>query len=268
MTGSFGNYGWRMDLEDHENLEARAMTFTAPVFDAPASVDHRGWLHVEHQGRLSTCTGHAMSTCLEICEYIDTQGNQVQLNRMFSYITGQQLAGLAGRDQGCTIYGVVEAAKGSGICPESAWPYSGAYTTKIPKSATQIASQHRLKNHTRLRSYDELFAFLAAGQGAAIIGIPWRSDHANAGKILSKNGGRRLGGHALALSGYTEEKDGGRNRIIMSNSHGNGWGDGGHTEVVADLIDAWFDDNYTDVFGVSDLEEFGEIRKPRITALI
>ena len=263
------NYGWRLDLEEHEILNMQAKPCMLDTFTAPDSVDHRDWLKVENQGQMGSCTGHAMTTCLEICEYIDTEGNNIQLNRMFSYITGQTVSGLVGRDQGATIYGVVQAAKSYGICPEELWPYnSNKYTTKIPNQATSIAKEHRLQNHTRLNSYDEIFQFLAAGQGAIIIGIRWMSDHANAGAVLTKNGGRRLGGHALALTGYTSRERRKRSNIIMTNSHGTGWGLNGHTEVEADLIDVWCADNYTDIYGVTDLQEFGRIRKPRITQLI
>lgn len=262
--------GWRIDLEETDELQAESRVFRSAIgaYEAPAAIDHRSWLKVEHQGNLGSCTGHAMSTCGEICEYIDTEGNVTQLNRMFAYLMGQKVSGLLGQDQGATIYGVVKAAMSYGMAPEDIWPYRNVYTTKVPENVYPIAKQHKIKQFTEIKDYADAFDFLATGTGAIIIGIKWRSGHANAGKTLTKDTGRVIGGHALALTGYVDEKWDGEKPLIMTNSHGTGWGDKGHTLVAPELIDRWAKDRYTEMYGVSDLEEYGEIRKPVITALI
>ena len=243
MTHTYS--GWRKDLEP---VSAGTASFTARIYDAPKEVDHRDWLKVEHQGSIGSCTGHACTTALEICNYIQTQGQIIQLNRMFSYITGQEACGLVGKDQGSTIAGVVNAARGAGICPEEVWPYSGRYTTRVPQRAREAANNHKLRQWTRLNSYGQIFDFLAMGQGAVILGIRWTSEYADTDGIIRKVKGRNLGGHALAFTGYTAMRDSRRNRLILTNSHGKGWGRGGHAQVVADVVDEWCEDDYTDCF--------------------
>lgn len=251
--------GWRNDIEPRAELRATACAFAATSFRAPSQVDPRPWLPVENQGQIGSCAGHAITTSLEICNYISTQGRVTALSRMFSYLVGQQAAGLFGRDAGCTISGVVRAAKQVGCCREELFPYPTSYISAIPAAAQEEASQHRLQQHSVLNSYQRVFEFLAAGIGAVVIGVPWRQSLAETEGVIERLQGTVYGGHAVALVGYTTRTaNDGRKYILLANSHGKDWGAAGFAEVAPRVIDAWCADVANcELIGVSDLQVFG-----------
>lgn len=251
--------GWRKDLEDLRSLKAKARTFSASAlgaFTAPEEIDHRGWLQIENQGPVGSCAGHAESTCLEVCNYIATGGNVVQLSRMFCYLAGQQMCGLFGADQGSTIEGVVEASKRVGVCLESTFPYPGRYITSVPNSATIEAAQHKLRSHVNIGGYQQGFDFVGSGVGGLIIGIDWVQSLINCTGIVDSLRGGSVGGHALAIVGYSKRLDRqGRKYLWLANSHGRQWGNNGWAEIAPAVFDYWCQRDV--VIGVSDLENFG-----------
>ncbi len=251
--------GWRMDLEDRNELHRTAVKFSfrAPV-NAPEVINHRGWLSVERQS-ISSCAGHAGSTVAEVCNKIQT-GKGRQFSRMWCYLMGQKRCGLFGRDQGCTIGGVIDALKQDGVPQEATFPYPGRYITKIPQAAIEEAMPHKMRSHQVMRSYDDVYAFLAAGIGAIEIGINWTSSLANnTSGVIESVSGSSLGGHALAFVGYTDRKSrDGRKYIDMVNSHGTGWGNKGFAEVSPEQVDRWCRSSNYEFIGVSDLEAYDE----------
>ncbi len=221
-------------------------------FEAPKKIDPRPWLQIEQQGRMGSCAGHAGTSVSEYINWVDTGGGIVQLSRMFCYIAGQQESGISG-DQGATITGVIQALKKMGICLEETFPYPSSYSDRLSPEAVSEAAQHKILQHSVLKSYDEVFQYLAAGLGAVEIGIPWTSSLANnRDGVIEAAAGQNYGGHALAIIGYTERK-----WPIMANSHGTGWGKNGFAEIHPRLFDEWGRDSYSELIGISDLQEYG-----------
>jgi hypothetical protein len=251
--------GWRKDIEDRQKLHSTAAKF---AFRAPAApppvIDHRSWLKVENQGPVGSCAGHAGSSVAEVCNWIKSGGKVRQFSRMWCYLMGQKHCGLFGRDVGASIGGVVEALMQDGVPQESTFPYPGRYVTAIPQAAVTEAAPHKMGSHAVMRSYDDVFAFLASGIGAIEIGIDWTSSLANntTGVIESVSGGS-YGGHALG--GYSDRRDRqGRQYIWLVNSHGTGWGNQGWAEVAPDVIDQWIRTSDFEFIGMSDLAAYDE----------
>jgi hypothetical protein len=178
---------------------------------------------------------------------------------MFAYLLAQRCDGLSG-DKGATISGAVKAAKQYGICQESTFPYPGRYVTDVPEAAISEASQHRIKNHESLSGYDDCFKWLATGTGVIEIGIPWLGTLANnTNGVIDRADGIEYGGHALAIVGYTKRKDSrGRQYLLMANSHGTQWGAKGFAEIAPALFDEWGRDSYSEMIGMTDLEEYSD----------
>jgi C1A family cysteine protease len=257
MTTNRRYNGWRHDAEPAALRTSAAPFRMAREFTAPEEIDHRAWLAIEDQGNQGSCSGHALSSCLEVCNYYDTQGEIVQLSRQFAYIMAQTVDGLLGRDDGATIYGSVEGAKRFGICREELWPYSGKYVTDAPPGAKEEAARHRLLQHVVLKSYDDTFRWLASGVGAVTIGVMIRESWMNAKGTIETQSGRVVGGHAMAVLGYSKRKDSaGRNYLLLANSWGKSWGAAGWAEINPRLFDQWGSDRNAELIGVTDLEEF------------
>lgn len=249
--------GWRYDVEPPA-LHATAVPFRLTgAFAAPDEIDHRSWLSIEDQGNQGSCSGHALSSSLEVCNYYDAQGQVLQLSRQFAYIMAQTVDGLVGKDEGATIYGSVEGAKRHGICREELFPYTGTYHTDVPRAATEEAAQHKLLKHVVLKNYDDVFRWLASGVGAVTIGIMIRESWLNAKAVIDTQTGRIVGGHAMAVLGYSKRQDtAGRNYLLLANSWGRSWGGAGWAEINPRLFDQWGADRNAEMIGVTDLEEF------------
>jgi C1A family cysteine protease len=251
--------GWRNDLEDRASLEAGSKAFTlAAPGDAPDEIDPRPWLNIENQAQEGSCAGHMMSSILELCNYIATAGQVIQLARMFCYLTGQKQCGLLGGDNGCTIQGVMEAAKQVGICKEDTFPYTGQYSTKIPDAAFVEAKPHTLGVYSMLKNEREVFAFLSSGNGGVGMGVDWRQSLAgNKDGLIESSTGGVMGGHAVPLVGYSKRKDTrGRNYYLLPNSWGKTWGNNGWAEVAPVVVEQFFNEGAA-IFGASDLHSFG-----------
>ncbi len=250
--------GWLHEDEDLEYLHQDDATFAyADADDAPETFDPRDWLQVEQQGSLGSCAGHAASTATEICEFLETKGDKVQLSRAFAYIFGQHEASIIG-DRGCTITGVVKSLKKNGICSEESWPYVADYPAihDVPEAAIVEARRHKIVNHSYLQSYQETLNYLQSGQGAVIIGIPWTAGLANnqSGVIRSDNSrGKNLGGHAVCLCGWSAPEGGGNPWLILANSHGKKWGKNGFAVCSPGWIDNNAGQRSAEFIGVSDL---------------
>jgi len=107
MADEYPGLGWLADEEQRGLLHETATPFklSGPMMRAPEKYDPRSFLKVENQGQVGSCTGHASSTCSEICENIETKGGNTQLSRGFCYIMGQRESGITG-DRGATISGI------------------------------------------------------------------------------------------------------------------------------------------------------------------
>lgn len=261
------NLGWNTDVEDREYLRKGGAKYTVygTPKDAPASFDPRTILRTEDQGNMSSCTGHGGSSGLEACIYIDTQGTvkDVQMSRMFAYITGQRQSGISG-DNGATISGLVQGFKQVGCSREESFPYPAKYTNRLPAEAVAEASKYKIVNHSSFSNYAEVFDWISRGMGPVVIGITWYNKLAQCSGIVETSDlrGGSLGGHCLLLWGYSERKDSqGRNYLWMLNSHGVQWGLRGWAEVAPSVVDTWGGGRNTEMIGISDLTSFDKARK-------
>jgi C1A family cysteine protease len=257
------NYGWRHDLEDRAWLRGAQVPFDAVRFRAvrpPPQIDPRPSLTIKDQKELGACSGFSRATLSEVLNSIKTKGDGTAiLSPMFAYLTNQEECGCFGSDDGATIAGSVQAAMKAGICREETFPYTGVYTTNIPSSAFDEGGQHLVKSHAVLNGYNDCFHYLATGTGVIQIGIPVTEGFENCTGALNQAAmnGNDLGGHALAIVGYTPRKDSqGRNYLILVNSWGTGWGENGTAEVEPALFDQWSRDGYSELIGISDLQAY------------
>src|SRR5690606_25614941 len=117
----------------------------------------------------------------------------------------------------------------------------------------------RIKSHSVLKTYEQVFDYLAAGVGAVEIGISWGVANTPVVESYKASGG----GHAVAFLGYSKRKDkDGRNYLWLLNSWGESWGNKGWAEVSPAVVDAMGRAPYTGMIGMSDLEGEGVVPRP------
>lgn len=245
--------GWRVDIERYDELKNTETPFNLPMMgDPPEEIDPRPYHKVENQGNQGSCQGHDISSCVEHCYHI--AANEVkQFSRAHGYYGTQKIDGIRG-DQGSTISGGVKLVSEIGIVTEDVWPYPSGYNPTPPVSwekIAELAAPFKIRSHSVLKGYDDLFNYLASGVGAVTIGTGWGFKPVN-GVVEKYSGGS--GGHATAVLGYSKRKDSkGRNYFWLLNSWGEGWGTKGWAEISPTAMANALNTNYAVAIGVSDL---------------
>ena len=261
--------GWDPSLERDDELSQMEVSthewFGSNFsYSTPPEVDPRNLITVANQGRMGSCQANSLTTCAELCYAIATgKGRSIEFSRMFAYMETQRIDGLLGRgDVGSTITGGVKVAREIGFIHESMLPYTDQYPRQSP-----VTDEHRkaagaflMQTAVRMRSYDDVFQFLASGQGGVHIGIEWTpgmNQPGPGGFVDSYTGGRisgKHGGHSVCFVGYLAKKDrAGRNYLILANSWSQRFADGGYAYVSSTAVDEMFRRQFTYMFGLSDL---------------
>lgn len=238
----------------------RAFGGTTEMLAYPPELDPRKIIRVENQRNRNSCVGHGMSSCGEICYYLDSGAKEPppQFSRWGCYILAQTESGFLGRDQGAGVGGAVKASVKYGFPPEANWPYpadSVRYSSKIPDGALAAANPFQLLQHVNIDSYDQGFEYINQGKGGLIIGIDWTTGLANGtGDItLADLNTKKIGGHCVFLWGYLAD-----GRLWMGNSHSEGWGQSGWRPVRPEVVDRWA--KQEEVYGMSDLKDVKDSR--------
>lgn len=225
---------WRHDLEDEKAILKRSMQTYSAWRDAvlaydhprPAEVDPREWFDIESQGNLGSCAGNAVASCAEYC-YMLRYGPEIQLSRMWAYLTAQQQDNING-DSGSTLDGCGKATKSIGICLESSFPYPTSYSKGLAfykqNKATleQEAANYKLNAEVPITTWGDCVDFIAT-TGPVQTGIMWGSSMDVGWEI--KNYSPGSGGHSTVFCGYLKVNgwpDG--IGLLMKNSWGTGWG--------------------------------------------
>lgn len=245
-------YGYRLDLEDLRELQRTSTRLPRMVFEPPDEVDPT-WIRIENQGSQGSCAGHANTSCGELAYRIATGGDIAQFSPKFSYIVAQQIDGITG-DQGSTINGGRLASMKYGYCPADICPYREQYDDQISDEAFEAAKDFKIRSHTLCRNYDDVFQFLASGQGGVFIGIAWPDDWMECRNGMLEYFRPGNGGHSVFIGGYSRRKDRrGRNYGRMGNSWSERWGDRGWAEISPDCINQFAAHRDTVMIGLSDL---------------
>ena len=251
--------GWRHDLEDRIGLHAACKsTYLLRRFrgmELPKTVDPRDWLKVENQGQIGSCQGNALSTAGEFAHKIATGDGTLQFSRHWCYIMSQRMDGIRG-DNGSTLSGGQKVAHEYGFALESTVPYPDRYTSTIPneQKAKEEAKAYKIKTSIQCHTYQDVLEFIGNGFGGVQIGIAWPDSWMNAGETLeSFRPGN--GGHSVIFVGYTERPDAqGRAYLLLMNSWGKSWGNGGYAEVAPKAVEQMLAHNWTEMIGHTDMD--------------
>ena len=260
MTSEFTGYDPTIENRDEIRATSVSMGFAYGDYNAPDEVDPRPFMRHDKQMNMSSCQGFSLANACEGVWAL-SQGFKAenQLSSLFAYLESQRLDGgrLFGVDKGSTISSGLKVATTIGMLPESELPYRTPYPnnarTVVTDAMRAKASPYKIRSHTWLESYEQIFQYLASGVGAVHTGTLWNDSFYSQNGVLESVNLRGGGGHATAWLGYSKRKDSkGRNYIWRLNSHNDSW-----TEVSPAVIDALCRHEYTSIVGVSDLSTPG-----------
>ena len=260
------NYGYDIQKEDRQWL-ASLPNWSSLMLSSSDYVeqrlDPRELIKVENQGQQGSCQGHALSSCVEWCYTLATNGQVQQLSRAMGYYESQRIDGIRG-DSGSTISGGAKLATTVGICEESLWPYPSRYSNNRPSNwdeVTSNAGKYKIARAVRIKTYDEYRNFLGSLQGGINNGISWGGGMNTA--IVENFSGSGGGGHAIAGLCLSERVDSqGRPYVWIANSWGENFGSReypGWQEWSPKAIDQMLWHQWTEMIGLSEMPEV----KPR-----
>ena len=219
---------------------------TAPSL--PAIVDLRTWCSpVEDQGSIGSCTAHAG---VGMVEYFERRsfGKHIDASRLFLYKVTRNMLHWTG-DTGAFLRTTMGAMVLFGVPPEEYWPYKIADYEKEPTPfCYAYAQSYQAINYYRLDSpgvtkpvlLSRVKTNLAAGL-PSMFGFTVYSSYTQSnstGNIPYPSAGEKIvGGHAVMAVGYDDNlkikntSPGAvetKGALLIRNSWGTGWGDGGY----------------------------------------
>ncbi len=222
----------------------------------PERVDLRPWCPpVEDQGELGSCTAHAG---VGLVEYFERRafGRHLDASRLFLYKTTRNLLKWTG-DTGAFLRHTMAALVLFGTPPEEYWPYrKEAFDEEPPAFCYAFAQNYQALSYYRLdrprlapeRLLTQIKINLAGGL-PVIFGFTVFSSMARAeqsGRIPFPGSGERVeGGHAVLAAGYDDGLaiDNGppadqptRGALLIRNSWGEAWGEGGYGWLPYDYV--------------------------------
>lgn len=242
MIRKIKRYGWIPDLPDQrDHLYAAPQPALAKL---PVKVDLRSKCPpVFNQGQLGSCTANAISAAHQFDQMKQKKSKVFTPSRLFIYYNEREIEGTINQDAGAMIRDGIKSIAKLGVAAETAWPYVIAkFATRPPKKCFEVALANQALSYQRLTPVlSQLKGCLAAGYPFVFGFSVYESFESEAvvksGVVPMPNGGteKQLGGHAVMAVGY----DDGKQRFIVRNSWGTGWGIKGYcTFPYAYLLDA------------------------------
>ena len=238
--------GWIPDLPDHRDLYASQVmpehlltprkASNKKMVTLPSRVDiSSGFSPIENQLNLGSCTAQAAVGLVEFMErkYLK---RHLEGSRLFVYKATRRLSGLQG-DSGAYLRDTMKAIVAFGVPEEKYWPYKVSDFDKEPDAFVySYASNFKTLKYFRVdqthMSTEEILTsskiFLSRGIplmfGTTVYNTIYNVTSPDFIIGLPQENERPIGGHAMVLCGYSDEKA----SFLVRNSWGTNWGLGGY----------------------------------------
>jgi C1A family cysteine protease len=206
-------------------VDLRETGFVPPVLD---------------QGHLGSCVTNATANALEFCLKKE-HGVDFAPSRLYMYYYTRLMEGNPGEDTGCTIRDCMREIHTYGVCDEVSWPYDISKFTIRPNNKCTREGKTHIKGFKYLavrQSLDKIKQVLAEGF-PIVFGVDvyesFESETAlKTGDIPMPNTRteRLLGGHAILMTGYSDETK----LFTFENSWGEKVGNKGYFTLPYDYV--------------------------------
>ncbi len=245
------SYGYIPDVQDANDFSFAAVRpMAAPL---PPMVDLRHMCSpVRDQGNLGSCTGFAIAVGMREFLLNKLGVPFVQLSPLFVYYEERLREHTVSQDAGAQPRDGFKVLAKMGCAPEADDAYDPKKFTVAPsKKALADALKYKIAAYHRLQGVPDIQACLAGGNGVVLGFLVYDSFESDAvaktGKVpMPAPGEKVLGGHAVFCAGYqTDSSVAGGGALIVKNSWGTGWGDGGYFYLpyafvtAKNVSDAW-----------------------------
>jgi hypothetical protein len=179
-------------------------------------------------GSEGSVVGQALATAMEM-QIKRTLHQDVNISARYIYYAARQIEGTTNVDAGATLKDAIGALRKLGAVEERVWPYKAGEYGATPPEAVATATRWRITKVRSLKGLDEIKNALA-NDGPVVAGIEVYQEinspqTAKTGIVkLPHKGSQLVGGHAIVLVAYDEQKK----QFKFVNDWGLGWGDRGY----------------------------------------
>lgn len=227
--GNRARLGWEKQPPDYRDWKAGAVIDVRTKL--PAKFDVRSKCSpVRDQGDLGSCTGFAVTSCIEFLRRTDADEHSTIYSPLFAYFYARIEDGEEWRmiDAGAYLRDAAKIAGRIGVCPESAWPYDEKDFMRLPPNTAQRqAARWKSGTYRLCRTVEEVCG--AIYKGAGVMGGFMCHDNmftpnVDRTGIIPEPGGGVVGGHAVHFTGF----DLTRRLLQFKNSWSEGWGERGY----------------------------------------
>jgi C1A family cysteine protease len=222
--------GWKPDLPDaRDHYYSTSSRFLAAL---PSKVDLRNQCPpIFDQGHLGSCTANGGGSMWQFIA--EKTGRQSFIpSRLFLYYNTRLIEGTQDWDSGAYLRDTLKSLVGDGICPDTIWSYEDN-TPKFTQRPADLCyvegEQHQTLSYQRvLQNMQQIKGCLAEGYPFVFGFTVYESfsSISNDGimPIPDFSAERTIGGHAVMVVGYDDEKQ----MVIIRNSWSEDWGDQGY----------------------------------------
>lgn len=228
-------YGWKPDLPDPRDEafspKLAARRHKVPAAPLPPRVDLResGFMPaVYDQGELGSCTANAIGAAYAYENATDGK-RSIMPSRLFIYYAERVMEHTVREDAGAQIRDGMKAIAKLGVPDEQLWPYvEQNFDEKPPKDAYENALTHQCIKYARVdvNALDVKRALAACTPVVLGFTVFESFEDTPSSGVVTPNKGQIIGGHAVLAVGYETAKS--KTRVIVRNSWGDAWGDGGY----------------------------------------
>lgn len=166
-------------------------------------------LPVKDQGNWGTCAAQAGSQAKELYTW-HTRQKEMRYSARFLYTLCKEIDELPRGTEGTTLRALAKVMADYGVCEERLMPYNIANKDLYspPKEAYDNAKLHHIKGYARCQTEQE-FKQALIEQGSIVFGLQLTHEFiekAKDGVVPDEYRGLMIGGHAMTLIGYDDEK--------------------------------------------------------------
>lgn len=217
----------------------------------PASVDLRAtWWAIGDQGSTGSCVGWAAADSV-LRWHLVKKGElarNVLLSPRFTWMASKETDEITSKPTtfiehaGTTLKSAIDVFRELGCVEDAMLPFRGNLYGGVQEDFYAAASRFKIRSYFGMHHQPPLWKAWLARNGPILTRLDVDSTWMNAtrtnGKLDRYRSDETRGGHAVALVGYT------RDRFIVRNSWGTGWGDGGFAYASLAYAQRAFTESY------------------------
>ena len=230
-----------VDVLFHDNVSQVVSSMTTTVIEKNGVIDLRHWCSpVENQRDLGSCVGNSVVGALEFLQGRDGLP-QKDLSRLFVYYNSRLMHGAQEVDGGTYIRLAIGTLSSLGTCSEEKWPYDTSKVFVRPTwgsyreaYANKVGSYYRIIGTGGDRIDQVKKAIQTCNPVVFGVSIDQAFLNLRTGDVPEIDKSRIVGAHAMMICGYDDTSQ----KLIVRNSWGTMWGDGGYCRMPYTYLDA------------------------------